>query len=412
MRAVILAIGNELVTGQTVDTNSAWLSRRCAELGIEIVEHRTVRDDRPPIAAALRAAASVAEAVLVTGGLGPTADDLSRQGLADALGGAELVLDERSLAIIADFFRRRHRDMIPANRIQAMIPAGAKAIDNPIGTAPGLSAEIDGTRVFIMPGVPREMELMFNEHIAPLLHAGNGVILHETLHCFGTGESDIGARIEDLMDRSADPLVGTTAAAGIIGVRITAKGATRDDAQAKIDRIAAEVRHRLGTLVFGQGTDTLGSVVGALLRERKQTLATVESCTGGRIGAMITDVPGSSEYYPGGVIAYANEVKTSRVGVPEELLASHGAVSAPVAAALAEGARREFAADWGVGVTGIAGPGGGTPDKPVGLVYIAVSGPDGTEVQEGRYPGTRDQVRERSAMAALNLLRLRIGATG
>ncbi len=404
MRAVIIAVGDELTGGATVDTNSAYLSLRLAEHGIEVARHVTVGDDAEAIAAAIVRAARDAPLVLVTGGLGPTLDDLSRQGLARAMG-SELIEDARQAERIAHFFAARGREMKPSNRTQALVPAGAESIDNDCGTAPGLAAQVGQARVFVMPGVPSEMVDMFEGKIAPLLPAA-GAILRRDIHTFGLGESDVGERIADLMDRQANPRVGTTASAGVITVRIASAAATAEAAAAQAERTAAEVRRRLGELVFGEAGQSLPAAVGEVLKRSRQTLALAESCTGGLLGEMITDVPGASEYFLGGVVAYANAAKGELLGVPDALLDRCGAVSEPVAAAMAEGAGRKFAADWAIAVTGIAGPAGGTAEKPVGLVFIAIAGPSGTAVHRHLWPGTRDLVRRRSALAALNHLRL------
>ena len=298
--------------------------------------------------------------------------------------------------------------MADSNRVQAMVPRGAEAIDNHMGTAPGLAAVVKGSRVFIMPGVPSEMKVMYDEQIAPLLGEGAGAIAFKIVHTYGAGESDLGAKIADLMRRGANPLVGTTVAAGLVSVRIEA----HDRVPARAREMAAEVRRRLGELVVGEDEDTLASVVGALLRKAGATLATAESCTGGMIGEMITGVSGASDYYLGGVIAYDNRVKRELLGVGEALLREHGAVSEPVAKAMAEGCRKRFACDWAIGVTGVAGPTGGTADKPVGLVYVALAGKAGTEVIRSQFPGTREVIRVRASLMGLNMLRRKLIAGG
>jgi nicotinamide-nucleotide amidase len=406
MKAFILSIGDELINGETVDTNSAHLSRRLRELGIVTAGHATVGDDRAAVAGAIADAASRAELVLVTGGLGPTADDVTREGLADAMGGVPLRLDESSLRRIEEFFRQRGRQMHETNRVQAMMPEGAEAMENVCGTAPGLAAAVGRSRVFVMPGVPQEMREMFERHVAPRLPAAEGTIVQRVLHCFGVGESDIGASIADLMRRGANPAVGTTVSAGVISVRIVAGGGTPAAAAAMAGATAEEVRRRLGSLVYGQDGETLAAATGRLLRRRGGKLATAESCTGGMIGELVTGVAGSSDYYAGGVVSYANEVKRGVLGVAENLLRQHGAVSEPVAAAMADGCRRRLGTDWALAVTGIAGPGGGSAEKPVGLVYIALAGPKGTEVARHVFAGDRATIRLRSSLSALNMLRL------
>jgi len=405
MKAMVLAIGDELVGGRTVDTNSAYLSERLAARGIRTIAHVTVADDRSPIADAVADAARRADVVLITGGLGPTEDDLTRQGLADAMG-VELVLNETCLAEIEAFFRQRGREMAPTNRIQAMLPAGTEPLDNRLGTAPGIAATLGAAAVFVMPGVPHEMREMFLAQIVPRLPDGTGAIVQHVVHTYGRGESDVGAVIRDLMRRDANPTVGTTVAGGLVSVRVTARAESPDRADEIARGTVAEVRRRLGDGVVGEDDETIASVVGAMLRQRGQTLATAESCTGGLIGEQITDVPGASDYFLGGAVCYANDVKRDVLGVDEGLLAAHGAVSEPVAEAMATGCRERFGSDWAIATTGIAGPTGGTESKPVGLVYLSLAGPDGTEVHRHVFSGTRQFIRRQAALAGLNYLRL------
>jgi len=405
MNAIVLSIGQELITGHVIDTNSGYLSRQLGQLGIETVAHWTVGDDLTAIEEALRAAAAQADIVLVTGGLGPTLDDLTRDGLAKAMG-CELRLDEGCLGAIEERFARLGRSMSDINRRQALIPLGAEAMPNPCGTAPGIIADLGGTKVFVMPGVPSEMARMFAESVAPRLGPSGSVIVHRQLHAFGAGESDIAARLGDLMRPDANPTVGTTASSGLITVRITARAAQAHQAKRLADAAAAEVRDRLGELVIASGDETISSALGRLLRARGATLASAESCTGGLVGRLITDTPGASEYYLGGVVAYSNRVKSQLLGVTKDILDTCGAVSEATAAAMASGCRGTFGADWALAVTGIAGPGGGSDDKPVGLVYIAVAGPDVAQTHRHIFPYDRDQVRRRAATTALNHLRL------
>lgn len=412
MKAIIISVGNELAGGQTVDTNSAHLASRLGESGIETARHVTVGDDQAEVAQAIREAAAECELVLVTGGLGPTADDLTRQALADAMGSTELVEDPESLAAMEAFFRRRGRVMVEANRIQAMFPAGSMPIANVCGTAAGIAAKVGGASVYVMPGVPAEMRRMYAEQIAPRLPAGQAALVRRVLHTFGTGESDVGSRIADLMARDANPLIGTTVSSGLVSVRVTARAASTSEAQALAQRALADVRARLGEWVVGEGDHAMAAAVGELLARRGEMLATAESCTGGLMGKMLTDVAGSSEYYLGGVVSYANAVKRDLLGVGEDVLAAHGAVSEPVARQMARGCRERFGADWGISATGIAGPGGASDEKPVGLVYIGVSGPQVDEVHRHILPGDRETVRLRAATAALNHVRLALRRGG
>ena len=407
--AVIISIGNELTSGQSLDTNSAWISQRLAEKGISVISHCTIGDDRAAIAAAIRQATGKAGYVMISGGLGPTADDVTRFALADVMG-VELVLDEASLAQIERMFAQWGRPMSESNRIQAMIPSGAQAIGNSQGTAPGIKATIGASMVYVTPGVPREMKAMFDNRILSGLGNGGNVILYEIVHLFGAGESSIGEKILDLMQMTGPVLVGTTVAAGIVSVRIISSAPTREKSQEQINATVAEIRSRLGNLVVGVGNDvTMSSVVGELLEKNHMTLATAESCTGGLIGKMLTDRSGSSAYYVGGIISYSNDVKHEQLGVPSEMLAQHGAVSEQVAAAMAVGVREKLHSDWGIAVTGIAGPTGGTDEKPVGLVFTALAGPGGVVVTKNTIPPhSREMIRLRSALVALDALRLEL----
>ncbi|MBK9119008.1 MAG: competence/damage-inducible protein A [Phycisphaerales bacterium] len=406
--ACILSIGTELTLGQTVDTNGAWLAAELAALGVRTVLHMTVADELEPLGQALRTVAERAEVVVATGGLGPTDDDLTRAAMARVLG-AELVSDPDSLDQIRAFFAARGRLMPAQNAVQALIPEGARALPNTCGTAPGLAAVVGRTAVYCLPGVPFEMRAMFRREVAPAIQraAAGAVILSSTLRTTGLPESEVGARLQDLMVRGRNPEVGTTAALGIIGVRINATGRTIAEAEALRDAVEAEVRVRLGDAVFGRNEETLADAVGELLRVRRATVSVAESCTGGLIGALLTDVPGSSAYFRGGVIAYANHVKVDVLGVPEGLLAAEGAVSATVAEALARGAARVLQSDYAVSVTGVAGPGGGSVEKPVGLVYTGLHTPEATVAERHQFgsDAPRDAIRQRAAWVALDRLR-------
>ena len=415
--AWIIAVGTELTLGQTVDTNSAWLGRQLAELGIRTTRHLTVPDELEPVRDAVTQAAGGADVIIVTGGLGPTADDLTRQAVA-AAAGDDLVQDAVSLEQMRAFFVERGRPMPEPNLVQALRPRSATALPNTCGTAPGIAIELYGTPCYVLPGVPSEMEAMFAREVAPRLAAAarGGVLLYRRVQTFGLPESELGARLGELMARGRNPEVGTTASVGVIGVRINSFGDTRAAAQRLADETEAEVRRRLGDAVFATGDTTLAAAVGQLLLARGATLAVAESCTGGLIAKELTDVPGSSAYFAGGVVAYANALKTSLVGVDAALLAADGpgAVSAPVAEALAVGVRRVAGTTFGIGMTGIAGPTGGSDEKPVGLVFIGVATPGGARVERFLFGGShgRELIRERAARTALNLLRLTLLAGG
>lgn len=410
-QAWIVSIGAELALGQTVDTNAAWLAAALARLGVRTERHVTVTDDLGAICDAVTQAAAAAEVVLMTGGLGPTDDDLTRQALAEAAG-EPLVRHAASLAQIRAFFAARGREMIERNEIQAMFPRGAEPIENTCGTAPGIAMLLCDTPVYAMPGVPFEMKTMFERDVAPRIKSGasTGVILSTVLRCFGLGESDLGERIADLMQRGRNPEIGTTANLGVIGIRVNATADSEPAAREMLVEAEAELRSRLGRHIFGRDDDTLASVVGSVLARRRRSLSIAESCTGGLIAKLITDVAGSSAYFAGGAVTYSNEMKTSVLGVDPELLEAHGAVSEPVAEAMARGASTKFDTDYALAVTGIAGPAGGTRDKPVGLVYLAVAEPGTASVRRLLLgaDAPRNVIRQRAAMSGLNLLRSRL----
>ena len=409
MKAVILSIGDELVLGQTVDTNAAWLSARLAELGVPVAYHLTVPDVRQDVHQAFAEAAARGDLILASGGLGPTDDDLTRHGLADAMG-VGLQLDQVSLDAIEQFFIERGRTMIERNKIQAMCPVGASMVPNPRGTAPGIHATIDGSAVWVMPGVPREMEGMFDESIRPTLDSEIAhVILTRKINTFGMGESDLAHQLGGLADRARNPLVGTTVSEGVVSVRIRSEFPTRSEAQHQLDDTVQTIEGLLGDLVFGDEGTTLAEAVGRQLAEAGRAVATAESCTGGLVAKSLTDVAGSSAYFLGGWVTYADAAKIDQLNVPASLIEQHGAVSDAVARAMADGAIERSGADYAISLTGIAGPTGGTSDKPVGLVWIGLA-ERGAETTVSRhvFPGDRRVIRQRASNTALNLLRIRM----
>jgi nicotinamide-nucleotide amidase len=402
-----------------------------AAVGIDIAGHITVPDSREAIAAAIRHSAEMVDLLVVSGGLGPTEDDLTREGLADAMG-VELVKDEAALATIRGFFDQLKRPMPPRNEVQAYLPRGARSIPNSCGTAPGIAAVIErpgqsraggkdgavGCRVVVMPGVPKEMFAMWRLSVLPELQklAGGAVILSRTLHTFGLGESTVAQRLGTLMDRTRNPSVGTTVSQGIVSLRLNVRAPDAATAKAELDATHRACVDAMGLLIFGQDDETLTHVVARMLRGEKcgdgrtVRLATAESCTGGLLAKMLTDEPGSSAFLAYGFIAYANEAKTQLLGVETELIERHGAVSEAVASAMARGALERTSADLALSITGIAGPDGGTPTKPVGTVCIALAwrSPSAEAVVSARtfqFPGDREMIRDRSAKMALSLLR-------
>ncbi len=410
MRAEIISIGSELVSGQSLDTNSQWLSRELSDLGISVALHTTLGDTLVDHVSVFRAASERADFVVITGGLGPTQDDLTREALAECAG-ASLVEDPVSMAAIEAMFARRNRAMPERNRTQAFFPQGARALPNPVGTAPGVWMKIGRAVFACLPGVPSEMKLMFREQVVTRLRQEGFIerkIVHRKINLFGKGEADIESQALDLTARGRVPEVGITAHDATISFRITAAAATEEEAHSLIEPTARLIYDRFGSLVLGEGSTDVADALFAELVRTGATLATAESCTGGLLAHMITALPGISSFYPGGVISYANEAKTDLLGVPRALIEGHGAVSPEVAAAMAEGVRKRFGARIGLSTTGVAGPTGGSPEKPVGLVYLGLSTEQ--ETQTRRIDIGADQpraiIQHRASKAAVNWARL------
>lgn len=437
--ACILSIGDELIRGQNLDTNSMALSARLMDLGIETIEHATIGDSvsatRDTIHRFIRDLR--APLIIITGGLGPTQDDLTREALAEVLG-ESLIEDPDSLARLTARLSARNRPVTDAQRTQALRPPSAIPIPNDNGTAPGLfaafrqsapSQPLIRTDIVCLPGPPNEWKPMFEAHIVKRLSPPrNRTVRTRLLHMYGLPEADAGAMIPGLMARDRNPLVGITASGGVLTWRIRAldphapqtladySSASAHNAASRADSVEDPlestiglIKDQMGEFIFGEGTDTLASVIIRELTHRRATVATVESCTGGLLGARLTDVPGASAAYGGGWVTYANAMKERLVGVQPQTLAQHGAVSSETALEMALGGLHRAAADFAVAITGIAGPDGGTPEKPVGTVWIAVAHAAATGpiafVRRFLIPGTRADIRDRAATAALSLLR-------
>jgi nicotinamide-nucleotide amidase len=408
--AEIVTIGTEMLLGDLVDTNTAWISQRLAALGVSMYRHTTVGDNNDRIIGALRDAASRADLVVTTGGLGPTSDDLTNACLG-MLTGRPMVEYPEARRHIDEKFAKFGREPTPSNYKQALFPEGTELIPNPLGTAPGALVEWEGTLFATLPGVPSEMKRMFEETLEPLIRErSDGSIVSKTLHFAGIGESALAEKVQDFLNAS-DPTVAPLAGQGRVRLRITTRAATEEEAHGKIEPVEREILDRLGAYFFGEDEETLESSVGRLLTERGATLALAESCTGGLISKRLTDVAGSSAYFVEGFVTYSNASKERLLGVPEEMLTEYGAVSGPVARAMAEGVRKISGADYGLSVTGVAGPGGGTEEKPVGLVFVGVANGEGAVAEKldlTAWARSRSSIRERSANRALDLLRLQI----
>jgi nicotinamide-nucleotide amidase len=400
----ILSTGDELLTGQVVDTNSPWLMDRLWDLGLMVRRKALVGDDRADLDAALREACGRADVVVASGGMGPTEDDLTSEVVAAVLG-VPLEVHEPSVRAIEERFRTFGRVLTPNNLKQARFPRGAEVLPNRFGTAPGFAATVGRATLYCLPGVPVEFKGLCDEAIIPRIAARLGdVPASRLLKLIGVGESHadqaIRALIEDPANR--DVRFGFRAHWPEVHVKWSVPG---PDAGRRADAIAARVREIFGDRVWGEGKEELPGLVVARLAARGERVALAESCTGGLVAELLTRVPGASGVFDLGVVAYANAMKERVIGVPAALLAAHGAVSEPVARALAEGARRVAGAAWGIGITGVAGPSGGTPEKPVGTVHLAIAGAAGTSAVQRLYRGDRDRIRRHAALEALDLLR-------
>jgi len=411
MIAEIISTGDELVFGEIADTNAPYLASRLSELGVSVHYHTVTGDSFSYLTDTLKAAVERSGLIICTGGLGPTKDDMTREVISEFCC-VPLRLHEESFSRIKAIFRRRNLELSPTNRKQAMIPEGAEIISNKWGTAPGFSINYKKCRIIALPGVPGEMKEMFEEEVYPLLkkeREGKTVISKKFLRCFCITESSLGEKLGHLMERDRNPLVGTKAGSGIISLRILARASSEEEGKVLIDKTEKEIREILGNeVIFGEGEERPEHAVAGELAKKNFTLSVAESCTGGLISNKLTDVPGISSYYLEGITSYSNEAKVKILGVPREMIEEHGAVSPQVARAMAEGVRKLSGSDFSVSTTGIAGPGGGTPEKPVGLVYIGVAGPGGVEAHKFNFSGPREFIKERTANTALGLLRLAV----
>ena len=405
--AELIAVGTELLLGNIANTDAQMLSKGLSALGINVYYHTVVGDNPQRLKAAVEVAKSRADIIITTGGLGPTCDDLTKNVLAGCFG-KKLVYDEESAERIRDYFQRLHPGgtMTENNLQQAYLPEGCTIFSNDWGTAPGCAFEADGVRVIMLPGPPNECTPMFEHRAVPYLQAlADGVIASRTLKIFGMGESAVEAKLRDRMNALTNPTLAPYAKTGEVELRITAKAATVEEARALIVPVEKEVRDIFGPLVYGADVASMEEVVLGLLKEKGLTMGTAESCTGGLVAKRLTDLSGASAVFKGGVVSYTNEVKAGVLGVPQEMLDEFGAVSAQVAQAMAQGARKVLGCDLAVSLTGVAGPNPDDRGNPVGLIYVALDTPEGTRVRELHLINGRARIRTVAATNAFDMVR-------
>ncbi|MBS3902424.1 MAG: competence/damage-inducible protein A [Dethiobacter sp.] len=405
MKTEIIAVGTELLLGQIANTNARYLSEKLAEKGIDVYWHTVVGDNSERVAEAFRLALTRADLIILSGGLGPTADDLTKETVADVFG-LVLEMDEAWEKELEHIFARLERKMTDNNYKQALIPRGARLLVNNHGTAPGIWLEHGGKIVVLLPGPPRELMPMFTEQVLQLLPERNGVILSRVLKIIGLGESAMEERIADLLANQTNPTIAPLAKHAEVHLRLTAKAATRGLAEVLLDATEFNLLQRLGEAVFARDEETMADKVASLLFKKMMTITVAESCTGGLLAHMLTNVSGSSAYFLQGQVVYSNRSKIELLGLQPELIEKYGAVSEEVARSMAENLRKRSASDLALAITGIAGPTGGNAEKPVGLVFIALAAAEGISCRKFNFIGNRETIKERAVMAALNMLRL------
>ncbi|WP_306568845.1 competence/damage-inducible protein A [Faecalispora jeddahensis] len=409
MKAEIISVGTELLLGQVINTDASYVARALSELGIDMMFSCTVGDNNGRLKEALTHALERSDLVITTGGLGPTEDDLTKEAIAECAG-VPLVVHEESMQRLKEHFNGRY--MGQNQMKQAMLPEGSTVLLNDRGTAPGCAVETkEGKIIMMFPGPPSELIPMLHNYGIPfLMKRENASIFSMNVHVFGQGEGAVAEMLSDMTDAS-NPTVATYAKEGEMYVRVTAKAENAQKAEEMCRPVAERIRERIGDCVYGINVDSLEQLAVNLLSERKMTIATAESCSGGLLAKRITDIPGSSQVFEMGAVTYANRIKTLLLDVPEELLEKHGAVSEEVAAAMAEGVRKKSGSDIGIGITGIAGPDGGTEEKPIGLIYVGLSDKDGTVVRKVKvfsHRRPRGYYRYTAASFALDMVRRRL----
>ena len=405
MDAEIIAVGTELLLGEILNSDAQFLAGELSRFGINVFYQTVVGDNHDRLMSTIRTALERSDIVITSGGLGPTHDDITKETLAEAMG-VQLELHEESLERMKSYFNRIGRYMSPTNVKQAMMPKGCIVLPNNCGTAPGGIVEKDGKAAIFLPGPPREITAMFRESVEPYLRAkAQGILYSKTLRIFGMGESAVEEVLSEFMRSAVNPTIAPYAKTDEVTLRITAKCIDEKEGEALIAPVEQKIREVLGDCVYGIGDDTLFSVVSDELRKRRMTISFAESCTGGMLAAGITDLEGASDIFCEGHVTYSNQAKMKYLGVSEATLSKFGAVSAQTAEEMAKGLRLASGADIALAVTGIAGPGGGSDEKPVGLVYIGISAPDMNWTREFRFHGDRDRIRRRTCMEAMELVR-------
>ncbi|MGM9551303.1 MAG: competence/damage-inducible protein A [Clostridia bacterium] len=404
----IICVGTELLMGQVVNTNAAYIAQRLCDIGLAVNYSSVVGDNPKRLRDSVSEALSRCDVIITTGGLGPTDDDLTKETVAELLG-KKLVFHEDSMRKMVSYLRESGKNMSKNNEKQAYLPEGCFILENDNGTAPGCIVEKDNHFVVMLPGPPKEMKPMFDKALKFLKEKSDVVMKSRVLRLFGIGESRAAATLDDIIKEQTNPTIAPYAKEGEVTFRITASAKDEDEAQKMVDRMADKVYERLGDYIYGEGdSNSMEKVLVQALKEKNLTIATAESCTGGLISQLITKVPGSSDVFGFGFVTYANEAKERFLGVKKETLLQYGAVSEFTAKEMAEGAREKSGASVALSVTGIAGPGGGTDEKPVGLVYIGVSDKNGTEAYRFMMTGDRERVRKKSALCAMNIVLKRI----
>lgn len=408
--AEIINIGDEILYGQITNTNVRWMSTELDKLGIKVIRQTIIGDEAEPILQALSAAEKIADIILITGGLGPTKDDITKKTLADYFN-TELVPNEEALTAIRNYFEARGREMMPGYEIMAAMPANAQYISNNAGTAPGMWFEKEGKIFVSMPGVPKEMEMLMEESVLPKLknHFQTPSIYHKVIRTFGAGESKIAAKISDWEDNLPENIkLAYLPDYGIVNLRLTAFGESMAVLEQQVEVEIEKVKTLIPNYIFGYNKDEMEVVVGELLLKEDKTVATAESCSGGFLAHLFTKVPGSSRYFEGGIISYSNAIKMNRLGVQEETLKNHGAVSEETIKQMAENVREKFKTDIGVASSGVAGPGGGSPEKPVGTVWIAYADENGTYTKKLSLTPVREFNIKLTSYLILDLIRKKL----